>query len=187
MPCSEIWKDIPEFGGAYQVSSYGRVRSIDRFVKASYGSEQFRQGKDITPHLTPNGYLAVSIRYNRKTYNFYLHRLVARAFVDNPHSYNEVNHIDEDKTNNHFNNLEWCSHLYNIRYGSTRAKISRARLAKGYGKIPIIQIKDGVEIARYDSATDASHITGIDASAIRKCCLGKPKFKTAGGYQWKLQ
>lgn len=70
-----------------------------------------------------HGYKRVSLWENGEKFNVSVHRLVATAFLDNPNGYEEINHKDENKSNNNVNNLEWCTHTYNINYG-TRAKRS---------------------------------------------------------------
>lgn len=70
-----------------------------------------------------HGYRRVTLWENGEKFNVSVHRLVATAFLDNPNGYEEINHKDENKLNNNVNNLEWCTHLYNINYG-TRAKRS---------------------------------------------------------------
>lgn len=74
-----------------------------------------------------HGYKRVTLCENGKQINVSVHRLVAMAFIDNPNGYNEINHKDEDKTNNNVNNLEWCSHLYNIRYGTCTKRGAETR------------------------------------------------------------
>jgi hypothetical protein len=180
----EEWKDIAGFEGVYQVSTLGRVRSCDRYLRACHGGRQFKKGQIISPKRMRNGYFTVGLSYNGRVKRMYIHRLVATVFLSNPNSYPEINHRDEDKGNNRFDNLEWCSHRYNINYGTTAKRISISHLNGGYGKKPVAQLKDGVEVARYDSAADASRATGIDASAIRKVCLSKEKHNTAGGFRW---
>lgn len=180
----ERWADIPGYEGAYQVSDYGRVRSCDRYLNAMHGSKQFRKGILIKPIVMPNGYVIVGLNRDLKKTTKYIHRLVAESFLPNPQGLKEVNHKDEDKTNNRVDNLEWCTHLYNINYGSAKSRISVSHLSGGFGKKPIAQIKDGVVVKQFNSAADAERETGIDASAIRKVCLKRPRFKTAGGYEW---
>lgn len=181
----ETWLDIRGYEGCYQVSNYGKVRSLDRYVRAVHDSVQIRRGQIIKPTLMPNGYLSVGLNKDMKRTIKYIHRLVAEAFIDNPNCYKEVNHKDEDKTNNSVENLEWCSHKYNINYGSAKSKIRKAHLDGKFGAIPVVQILNGEIVAIYDSASDAERATGISSSSIRKVCLGRPKFKTAGGYEWK--
>ena len=135
----EIWKSIDGYEGLYEVSSFGRVRSVDRVV------EQVRNDGRVIPHaykgrvLTPrrnklHGYLEVNLckrGHHYKTCR--VHRLVATAFLENPNSYSDVNHIDEDKNNNSVSNLEWCDRYYNTHYGTRNDRlrtIFRKRNAK---------------------------------------------------------
>ena len=103
----EIWKDIKGFEGHYQVSNFGRVKSI-----------KFRKERILKPANNGCGYLYVNLSKNGK-YNIYLiHRLVALIFISNPNNLPEINHRDEDKTNNKVENLEWCDRKYNMNYGT---------------------------------------------------------------------
>lgn len=105
------------------------------------------------------------------------------AFIPNPDHLPEINHKDENKENNSAENLEWCDHTYNIRYGNTRKKISEAR--KDNSVHPIAQRDiSGRTLAIYRNAAVAMEITGIDSSAILKVCLGRNKYVTAGSYLW---
>ena len=108
----EIWKGLKDFPN-YEVSNMGRVRSVvhtDRF-----GRKQ--GGHIIKSHFDGRGnYVHVGLMKNGKVIFRNVHRLVAIAFIENPHNYPEVNHKDEDKTNNAVNNLEWCTHKYNNNY-----------------------------------------------------------------------
>ena len=180
----EEWKDIEGFEGVYQVSSLGRVKTLDRYLTASYGSKQFRKGQIIKGVVMPNGYLVVGLWRNNKSKSQYVHRLVAKAFIPNPNSLAQVNHKDEDKSNNCVSNLEWCDHLYNHNYGTIKQRISQSNLALQKGT-RIAQYKGDELIAIYANSLEASKQTGIDSSAIRKVCLGRKKFNTAGGYIWR--
>ena len=80
----------------------------------------------MKPMVATNGYLVACLWKEGRQKKFGIHRLVAKAFIPNPHGYNEVNHIDEDKTNNNVINLEWCTHLYNLNYGRVKEKIGNA-------------------------------------------------------------
>ena len=106
----EVWKDVDGFEGHYQVSDYGRVRSIKKKILVL---------KDDYQH---NGYKRVYLWKDGRKHNKLVHRLVAISFLPNPNNYSDVNHIDEDKTNNHVANLQWCTHLYNMNFGSVREK-----------------------------------------------------------------
>ena len=75
--------------------------------------------KFLLPYKMPTGYLRVTLRKEGRPHYKYVHRLVADAFVDNPNNYKEINHKDENKSNNDFTNLEWCTVAYNTRYSYT--------------------------------------------------------------------
>ena len=112
----EIWKDIENYEGLYQISNFGRVRSLNHFRKNGTGI-YLHKGKILIPQ-NANGYCFVRLSKNGKSKQYLLHRLVAQAFLPKLEKYNEINHKDENKRNNHINNLEWCSHKYNINYGT---------------------------------------------------------------------
>ncbi len=121
----EEWRPVVGCVGLYEVSNYGRVRSLDRISQYNaYGKRIDRpiRGKVLKPQFDGMGnYLHVSITTkDGKHVSRNVHRLVAEAFVDNPLGLPEVNHKDEDKTNNRANNLEWCDHTYNNNYGSKK-------------------------------------------------------------------
>ena len=128
----EIWKDIEGYEGLYQVSNFGRVKSLDRYVLRN-GNILFVKGI-VLSQLNNRGYLAVKLCNSGKYKNYFVHRLVACAFVENLNNYNEVNHIDEDKHNNDFRNLEWCDRKYNVNYGSRADKFSNSMKGKLAGK-----------------------------------------------------
>lgn len=103
----EIWRDIEGFGGCYQVSNLGRVKSL-----------KFGKEKILTPTINSSGYYHTCLRKDGRSVTVYIHRIVAQAFLPNPDNLPLINHKDEDKTNNRVENLEWCSAYYNLHYGS---------------------------------------------------------------------
>ena len=127
----EIWKDIEGYEGLYQVSSWGRVRSLDRYVSAKCGGSRLVKGIIIKEYDNGLGYKLVALCRDNKPKYAYVHRLVAAAFVANPEGYDEINHIDEDKGNNVPENLEWCSHKYNMNYGNRMEKVIEKHLSSG--------------------------------------------------------
>ena len=163
----EIWKDVEGYEGLYQVSNTGKVMSL-------------RKNHLMTPSLT-RGYFYLKLRdSNGCDKSFPVHRLVALAFIKNPKpdTFNCVNHKDENKLNNHANNLEWCTLSYNFNYGT-----ARIRQGVTHG-IPVKQLTiDGIHIATYCSAEMAGNINNLDSSSIHKCC--KNKRDSAGGYLWR--
>ena len=113
----EIWKDKKDYEGLYMVSNWGGVKSI-------------KFGKERILKLTKDkdGYLIVNLYKNNKSKTFKVHRLVAEVFLPNPNNLPQVNHKDENKQNNIYTNLEWISHIDNIRYGNCIEKIRQARI-----------------------------------------------------------
>jgi hypothetical protein len=154
----ETWKDVVGWEGLYQVSSFGRVKS-------------FRKKE---PHLLStcvgtHGYCVVLLHDgNGQRKNERVHRLVAQAFIPNPNGYPYINHKDEDKTNNHVDNLEWCTAEYNINYGTCKERIADSNSK------PILKYDlDGNFICEYKSLAEAERIERIDHANICMCCTGK--------------
>ena len=111
---TEVWKDIPDFEGSYQVSNIGRVRSVDRVVTFKDGSMRKYKGKVLKPSIGSSGYEQVML-YDDNGYNKSVHRLVLETFKPHVSMSNlEVNHMDGDKLNNHLTNLEWVTGRDNI-------------------------------------------------------------------------
>lgn len=122
---NENWTPIKGYEGLYEVSDFGRVKSLQRTttIKNKRGETYTRRHKEKILAQTLDGrsnYLQVMLCKDGKGKKHLVHRLVANAFIKNPLSLQEVNHIDEDKTNNFVDNLEWCTHKYNNNYGSKR-------------------------------------------------------------------
>lgn len=107
----EIWKRIENYEGLYEVSNTGKVRDFKGNIKPMYKNNK--------------GYYCLSLYYKGKTYHPTIHRLVAKAFIQNPYNYNQVNHIDCNKDNNNINNLEWCNQRYNYNEGMKTFQYSK--------------------------------------------------------------
>lgn len=180
----EEWRDIEGFEGLYQVSNYGRVKSFVRHL----GRKPFNY---LKPKSDKDGYLQVALAKNKKQYTKKVHRLVAMAFIPNPNNYPQVNHKDEIKSNNHVDNLEWCTNSYNQKYGTcSRRKKEHTDYKKIAAKNskPILQIKNGVVIAEYSSALEATKKYKPNApnpSNISGVCKGR--HKSAYGYEWRYK
>ena len=162
----EIWKDIKGYEGLYQVSNMGNVRSL-----------MYNKHKILKPHKTENGYLQVFLYKDKKRSVFLLHRIVAKAFLPNNNNLPQLNHINEIKSDNRLENLEWCDNSYNNKYGS----ISKRRKEK-LGKQVIQFSMDGDFIHKWDSLADIKKEIGIERSNIYNCCIGK--YQKSGGYKW---
>lgn len=123
---NEEWRDIKGYEGLYQVSNYGRVRSVARIV--TWKNNQLKSYKSrIMKVRQKNGYYTVSLYKDFNSRDIRVHRLVGEAFIPNPENLPFINHIDENKLNNRVENLEWCTRQYNNNYGSRNHKISVAR------------------------------------------------------------
>ncbi len=129
----EKWRPVKGYEGLYEVSDAGRVRSLDA-VRPCGKSVRFSKGRTLRIQKSSNGYRQVVLSKEGNSRYFRVHRLVAEAFLDNPYGLPEVNHIDEDKTNNAVSNLEWCTHQYNNSYGSKPPCGSRNPMAKLTGQ-----------------------------------------------------
>ena len=123
----EIWKPIVGYEGLYEVSSYGRVRSLDKYDSRNC----FRKGKVLSPFKDRYGYLSVVLSCNGKCKTINVHRLVAKAFLPNPDNLPQVNHKNEDKSDNRVDNLEWCDSKYNNNYGTRKDRVRNSRIKNG--------------------------------------------------------
>lgn len=151
----EIWKDITGFEGLYQVSSLGRVRSLDRTIICRNGVERFYKGELKKLLYDNKGYTHVNLYRNQHLQRFSVHRLVALAFIPNPHGLPQINHINQIKDDNRAENLEWCDAKYNCNYGDHINNFSEAN------KKPIAQLTyEGDLVKIYPSQTDAAIALG---------------------------
>jgi len=121
----EEWREIPGYDGRYQVSNLGNVRSMPyiHYQKTSHPgvmTYKHHPGKIITPTDNGHGYKIVGLQLKSKRKNYYVHRLVASAFLPNPHGLKEVNHIDFDRSNNACWNLEWTDRKGNANWSKER-------------------------------------------------------------------
>lgn len=166
----EEWRTVvydDEVFEGYEVSNMGRVRSLN-YNKT--GKVQV-----LKPMVNTNGYLRVCLWKGGKLKRYYVHRLVATAFIENDDIENktDVNHIDEVKTNNRVENLEWCTREYNNNHGTHNERMAKTRSKK------VICLETG-EV--FDSINDVQKKLGLDPSHISKCCKGKQQ--TCGGFHW---
>lgn len=172
---NEIWKDIKDFIGLYQVSNWGRVKRLIGY--------QCKNERILKPRKHKCGYFAVILYKDGVTKSYLIHRLVAQAFLPNPNNLPQVNHKNEDKELNFVwityegtvdeskSNLEWCDQKYNCQYSFAKT---------------ILQFdKQGNFIKEWSSMTEVEKQLGYGKGNISNCCLGK--LKSTYGYIWRYK
>lgn len=179
----EIWRTAVVDGEPwenYQVSNFGRIMSLNY--------RRTGKAKLMTPVDNGNSYLRVCLFKNEISKMFYIHRLVAETFLENPDNLPEVNHKDEDKTNNSVDNLEWVTAKENTNYGTRNERagktISKLQINGKLSK-PVLQFsKTGEFIREWPSMSECER-NGFKHSAVSRCCRGKlPHYK---GFLWRYK
>ena len=160
----EVWQDIPGYEGRYQASTYGRIRN------------QYR--KILKPYMSNNGYYLICLCLNKKS-RYLLHRIIGITFLPKwKPEYTQINHKSEVKTENQVWNLEWCTHLYNLRYGTGAYRSIQSRSKQ------ILQLSlEGKLIASHASFAEIERALGFAKGNICKACKGG--YKTAYGFKWQ--
>lgn len=166
---AEKWADVSGYSGSYQVSSLGRVRSVERVD--SDGNR--RRGQHMIPYRKANGYVAVTLWSCGDGKERYVHRLVAAAFIDNPNDLPQVNHKDGDTANNAVENLEWVTNAENQTH-------ARRVLAKGVRAVRGISEASGEEV--YFPSLQHAVEAGFVRANIQKCIAGTRNVHR--GYRW---
>lgn len=181
----EVWKDIKDYEGLYQVSNFGKIRKL-RFINNICNKNKIFF---ITPQKV-NGYYHVVLYKNGKYKDKLLHRLIAETFIPNIKNYLEVNHKNGDKTDNRVENLEWCTRKQNMQHAvKTGLYISPNKGRYGANSYKALKVKmlnkENNEVIKiFGSIIDAAHYIGANKSChIVSCCKGR--LKTAYGYKWE--
>lgn len=169
----EKWKDVPGYDGIYQVSSLGRIRSY-----ANFGHKRRRTPIIKKQSLSKFGYPCVFLKKHQKTKMFYVHVLVARAFIPNLEGKPQVNHKSGVKTDNRVENLEWVTMSENIRH---RIDVLGQRPKGAPGK-PVLCVETGQVFPSIAAA--ARHI-GVYRNAVKIVVNRKNGSVTSGGYHWR--
>lgn len=159
----EIWKDIVGYEGIYQISNFGRVKSLK-------GNEKF-----LKPRKNKLGYLLVALCKSGKRKESYIHRLVAMMFIKNPLNKPYINHIDCNPSNNNMNNLEWCTAKENMEYASKLERMHNTPLIA-------INLITG-EQTYFNSQNEAGRQLNLDRRNI--CSVLKGRLKKTGNYFFK--
>lgn len=174
----EIWKDVKDFVGLYQISNYGQVKSLNRIVEYKNGKIYCYKTKILKQSIDSYGYAVVGLTKQKNIKTKKVHRLILEAFVPISEEKLQVNHIDENKLNNTLENLEWCTTKYNTNHGT-----SIVRRSKKCNKAVIGERKN--KKIRFESLREASLYVNTPISGISLALSGKRK--TAGGYTWNYQ
>lgn len=187
----EEWRPVKGYEGLYEVSSFGRVRSLDRVVIANDGKKYHRIGKILLNHIDNWGYYYVGLCKAGGRILKKIHRLVAEAFIPNPDNLPQVNHRNENHSCNVPDNMEWCDAKYNSNYGTRGKRIGKAnkgRISECHRKKmkPVLQYTlDGQLVAEYESMHDAERKTGFARANIKISCIGKRE--VSNGFVWKFK
>jgi hypothetical protein len=160
----EIWKDIPEYEGYYQVSNYGNFKSLNRIVKYKQNKTRIYPGKLLLVEPTKDNYRRIVLMKNGIKTRYMCHRLVASAFIPNIENKPCINHKDGNKSNNRVDNLEWCTPSENMKHAV------QTGLLKGHyinsNNIKLKCVETGIE---YASIKDASRQLNINDNYLWKC------------------
>ena len=167
---NEQWLDIKDYEGYYQVSNYGRIKSLNRVVKN--GSGYRNTGERILKQTRPKDsahYPSVILCKNGKTKNILVHRVVAEAFIPNKDKKKtQINHKDENRLNNNVNNLEWCTPAYNIIYNNRHIMIAKnTNHCKRWKSVFCEELQQ-----EFRSIRSASINTGDPEHGIKRMCEG---------------
>lgn len=168
----EMWKPIKGYEGLYKVSNLGNIYSV-----------YSKRNKSLCK--SKRGYFRVQLWKDNVGTHHFVHRLVATAFVDNPLGKPQINHIDEDKTNNKADNLEWCTQHENHNCGTINQRISKSLTNNPKKSKPCALLDDIGNVEKvFPSVYEASRQTGINVSSIRDVLHGRNKH--AGGRLWQF-
>ena len=179
----EIWKDIEGYEGRYQVSNLGRVKALPRTVEGHNQHGKWTRtepAKIMAQKLQNTDRYQVSLRdADGKRTTFYVHRLVAMAFVPGYFEGATVNHKNEDHHDNRADNLEWMTKAENNAYGTHNFRVGKSL------RMAVEMLTDeGEHVAYYDSMSEAAEKSGCPLSSIHRCCYGRQE--TTNGYRFRF-
>ena len=182
----EKWKEIKGYESGYLISNYGNVKSLKRFDKLN----RVVLERILKTEKTKKGYLRVSLSNKNGVKKYLVHRLVALHFIENKdENKKQINHIDENKSNNCFSNLEWCDGKHNINHGSgndARNEKKKKKVAKCDDDFNVLEV--------FDSIKEASEKMGFYPNSLSRLLNNIPTIKNGKkyyqkkikGYKWKF-
>ena len=185
----EYWKCIPGFNNCYMASNLGRIKSLERddvYYRTDYKTTCVRHRNTKILHYgqDKDGYYACAPCLNGKRFAKKVHRLIALTFIPNPNNLPCINHINEVKTDNRVVNLEWCTSLYNVRYGTAIFRTALHNRNHPKRSKPVYQYDlSGNFINHFPSISEAGRKTGIEVTNIGRACNSN---STAGDYIWSF-
>jgi hypothetical protein len=192
----EIWKPVQKYKNYYEVSNFGRIRSIDRYIKNSIGVTKFKKGR-IIKLSDSAGYEGANICVDSKIYKFKIHNLVAEAFLQRIEGKNWINHKDFNRKNNCVENLEWCTPKENVSHTilngrwkpschkNTKSMLGKFGAEHNRSKAVIQYDLQKNEIARFGGTREAGRSVNLQPESIARCCRGERNcYKN---YIWKYE
>lgn len=185
MRCSEEWHSLGEYGGLYEVSNHGSVRSVSRTVTFTDNKpDRLIKGRVLKAQVNRYGYSCVRVSYAGKKHTIRIHREVALAFILNRDGKPQVNHIDGDKGNNHYKNLEWCTNSENQLH-AVKNNLRQVRSGRDSPRFKgSVLVFDSGGVLRYTlSGNKEMADNGFDFRLVHRCLSGKSK--THRGYTFK--
>ena len=190
----EIWRDVKGYEGLYQVSNFGRVKSLAKYKNGNGGSKFWIKEKILKPKKMENGYLRVVLHKNGEKKYFQVHRIVYEAFVGKIPQGMQVNHINEIKSDNRLENLNLMTPKENANWGTRNERISEKLKISGKKGIyntklskPVLQIDKNTNevIAEFPSAKEVHRQLGYSQGHISACC--RMETKQSYGYIWRYK
>lgn len=170
----EIFKDVVNYEGIYQISNFGNIKTLKRNIYNKLGKLHYIQPeKLLKPTVFKNGYKYISMHKNKKVKVKTIHSLVAEAFIYNIHNKRTINHIDGNKLNNHISNLEWATDKENLEHNFNIG------ITKRYS---VIAYNDNSYL-EFKKVSDAKKL-GFSQNLISESVLKNKKYK---GYYWKYK
>ena len=191
MKDKEIWKDIKNYEGYYQVSNLGRIKRVERKVKIKNRNREYElllKENILQCFYCPKGYIRVLLTKDTKPKTYMIHRLVAETFIPNPDNLPQVNHIDGVKNHNNVENLEWCTQSYNIKHSyeiglrKTMDEVLRQNRKKQSKKVAKYDIYGNL-LEIYESVNEASRKNKAGRRHILSSCRHE---KNGRIYRWEF-